>query len=61
MLEMVGYEDSAGYDDIDENNLGEGDVNAFDRCTWEGGQPPHGVVHKIYHDVEYCGKERSDA
>ena len=61
MLEMIRDEDGACYDDINKNDLSEGDVNALDRSAGKGGQPPHGAVHEIYYCIEYCGKDGSDA
>ena len=61
MLEMIRDEDGADYNNVDENDLGEGDVDAPDGSSGKGGQPPHGAVHEACNSVEHRGKDGGDA
>ena len=46
VLNVTGYKDNTHYEDIDEDDLGKGDVNTADGGTWERGDGVYGTIHK---------------
>ena len=46
VLDVTGYKDSTHNEDIDEDDLGKGDVNTADGGTWERGDGVYGTIHK---------------
>ena len=52
VLNVTGYKDNTHYEDIDEDDLGKGDVNTADGGTWERGDGVYGTIHKTYYILQ---------
>ena len=52
VLDVTGYKDNTHYEDIDEDDLGKGDVNTADGGTWERGDTVYGTIHKAYYFLQ---------
>ena len=52
VLNVTGYKDNTHYEDIDEDDLGKGDVNTADGGTWERCDTVYGTIHKAYYILQ---------
>ena len=52
VLDVTGYKDNTHNEDIDEDDLGKGDVNTADGGTWERGDGVYGTIHKTYYILQ---------
>ena len=52
VLNVTGYKNSTHYEDIDEDDLGKGDVNTADGGTWERCDTVYGTIHKAYYILQ---------